>query len=341
MKNRIVFYLPKDALFEATIYYCNLIKRAILILPKSFEVVYVDQLSDISQDDIVITIRIDDPFKLFGKCKKIIHWFQGIAPEERLLANENSFYSRLASFKYMIMEYILIRKVDLPFFVSEAMRTHYERKYKFKLSERFVLMPCYNIALDENSFFVNQKYEQPNFVYAGGILKWQCIEETLSVFKAFKDRVPQATLTILTKDKEKALSLVKIIDCEDVDVKFIPLELLQSELSRYKYGFLLRKDHVVNKVSTPTKMNSYLSAGIIPIYTSAVQAFEQNIDLGDFELKFDTLDIEEIVSNLILMENKTIDASTVLMKYKKVFENFYNDEFYINKIGDQFQKYIQ
>lgn len=341
MKNRVVFYLPKNALFEATTYYCNLIKRAILILPISYEVVYVDQLSDICQDDIVITIRIDDPFKLFGKCKKIIHWFQGIAPEERVLADDNSFYSRLASFKYMIMEYILMRKVDLPFFVSDAMRAHYERKYNYKLSERFVIMPCYNIALDENSFFVNQKYERPNFVYAGGILKWQCIEETLSVFKTFKTRVPKATLTILTKDIENALSLAKVIGCEDVNVKFIPLELLQSELSRYKYGFLLRKDHVVNRVSTPTKMNSYLSAGIIPIYTSAVEAFEENIDLGDFELKFNNLNIEEIVSNLILMENKIIDPNSVLIEYKRVFESFYNDEFYINEISNQFQKYIQ
>jgi len=119
------------------------------------------------------------------------------------------------------------------------------------------------------------------------------------------------------------------------------LELLQSELSHYKYGFLLRKDHVVNRVSTPTKMNSYLSAGIIPIYTSAVEAFEENIDLGDFELKFNNLNIEEIVSNLILMENKFIDANSVLIEYNRVFESFYNDDFYINEISNQFQKYIQ
>lgn len=340
MENRVVFYLPKDALFEATVYYCNLIKQAIEEMVAVGEVLYVRSIDEICKEDIVITIRIDDPFLLFKRCKKIIHWFQGIAPEERVMIGNGSLYSRLAALKYGVMEFLLLRKPYFFFFVSEAMKEHYERKYRIDLNGRNVIMPCYNIALDKRSFEHENKYDTPTFVYAGGILNWQCVEESLMIYKAFKKIHSSATFTILTKDRDKTQALINKVGAKDVFVKFVPLQALQEELSKYKYGFLLRKQHVVNKVATPTKMNSYLAAGVIPIYTSVVMDFDRNINLGAFEIKCDTVDIGLLTNKLVEFENKIIDLNYVFSTFQKVFQEYYNDLKYKHKITEQLIHYL-
>ncbi len=340
MENRVVFYLPNDALFEATAYYCNLIKQAVEEIVAAGEVLYVSSIDEICKEDIVITIRIDDPFLLFNKCKKIIHWFQGIAPEERVMIGNGSLYSRLAALKYSVMEFILLRKPFFFFFVSEAMKEHYEKKYGIDLNGRHVIMPCYNIALDKSSFDHENKYDKPTFVYAGGILNWQCVQESLMIYKAFKEIHSTATFTILTKDSDKAMTLIQKVGAKDVYVKFVPLQSLQEELGKYKYGFQLRKRHVVNRVATPTKMNSYLAAGVIPIYTSVVQDFDRNINLGAFEIKCDTVDIGLLTTKLLKFENKVIDVNYVFSTFQKVFQEYYNDLKYKQKIREQLIHYL-
>ncbi|PUV22965.1 hypothetical protein [Sphingobacterium athyrii] len=340
MKNRVVFYLPKGALFEATAYYCDLIKSAVKNIEEINEVLYAESIDEIHSEDIVVTIRINDPFIVSGKCRKVIHWFQGVAPEERIMMGKGSLYSRFAATKYFLMELILLRKPVFFFFVSQAMKEHYAKKYKTDLNERSAIMPCYNIPLNIDSFMVEGKYSTASFVYAGGILNWQCVRESLEVYKAFKQYCPKATFTILTKDSGRANKLIKEVDVSGVFVKFVPLESLQEELGKYKYGFILRKNHIVNKVSTPTKMNSYLSAGVIPIYTTAVADFDRNIDLGNFELKFDSLNVDSIVTKLLEFEEKSIDCNLIFQTFKKVFQQYYDDVKHIEMIRGKLKHYL-
>ncbi|MFH4294131.1 hypothetical protein WAJ58_23570, partial [Acinetobacter baumannii] len=65
-------------------------------------------------------------------------------------------------------------------------------------------------------------------------------------------------------------------------IKYVSLENLDTELLKYKYGFLIRENHIVNNVATPTKMNSYLANGIIPIYLSFIDHFKVNFNEYDF-----------------------------------------------------------
>lgn len=332
--------MPKGALFEATAYYCDLIKNAVKKIEGVSEVLYIESIDEIDSQDIVVTIRINDPFIVSRKCKKVIHWFQGIAPEERIMMGKGSLFSRMAAIKYYIMEFILLRKPFLFFFVSQAMKEHYANKYKQNLNERSIIMPCYNIPLNIQSFMVEGKYNTPSFVYAGGILNWQCVKESLELYNAFKKYCVNATFTILTKDSEKANALIEEVGANDVFVKFVPLELLQEELSKYKYGFILRREHIVNKVSTPTKMNSYLSAGVIPIFTTAVADFDRNIDLGDFELKFDSFSLDSMLTRLLEFEEKSINSNLVFQAFKKVFQLYYNDLKYVELICGKLKYYI-
>ena len=116
-------------------------------------------------------------------------------------------------------------------------------------------------------------------MYAGSLSAWQNIDETLKIFKQIENIIPEATLTLLTEEKIKAQALIKQYDIQNAMVRYVSLNNLNEELLKHKYGFLLRKDIKVNNVSTPTKMNSYLSSGVIPIYSDAIKDFSKHINL--------------------------------------------------------------
>lgn len=335
MKQIVKFYLPEGAIFEATSYYCDLLQRA-FVKNGNYSVVIISNLNDVNEQDYLVTIRINDPIELKIKPKRLIHWFQGIAPEERKMVGNYSFKSRLAAYKYSWMEKRILNKADITLFVSDSMRKHYQNKYKAKIKDKAVVIPCYNIKLEEEFLDTKAKrYEKPTFVYAGGIHNWQCIEETLLVFKEVHKKLNNATLTILTSHKQKAQELITKFEVPNVELNFVKLENLQVELSKYKYGFLLRKNNIVNNVATPTKMNSYLAAGLIPIYTSVVDDFELNIDLQDYSLKFNELDISNIAEAVCSFDNILIDANRLYRIYTNVFLKYYNDDVYIEAMNSK------
>jgi len=51
-------------------------------------------------------------------------------------------------------------------------------------------------------------------------------------------------------EKEKANTILKKEQVQHFEVKYVPLSELDIELSKYKYGFLIRKNHIVNYILT-------------------------------------------------------------------------------------------
>ncbi len=322
---------------EATEYYTNLIIKAF----NTCEVIISEKPFVIENVDIVVTIRVADQnqLKFQNKHKKyfFVNWFQGIGPEEYELLHNYTLRSKLGKAYLSYFEKKCLKKTDLCLFVSKEMERFYEQKYDVKFGNRSLIIPCYNKPLDETSFWVEKKYENLSFVYAGALYGWQCIEESVQVFKKVYDYDQTAKLTLLTGQRNEAEELIKKYDLKNVTVGFVKLEKLQDELVKYKYGFLLRKDDPINNVATPTKMNSYLAAGIVPIYTNVVKDFEDNINLGDYSLKCrieeDTL--EEIANKIIAFNSKSINVAEIEKVYKQNFDTYYSDDKYIKLIQDK------
>ncbi|MFH6944317.1 hypothetical protein [Flavobacterium sp. FlaQc-50] len=334
---RAFFYLPESAMNEATEYYTNLIIKAF----EGYEVI-ISQEPFIEEDvDVIVTIRVADQneLKYQNKHKKyfFVNWFQGIGPEEYELLHNYTLRSKLGKAYLSYFEKKGLKKTDLCLFVSKEMERFYKKKYDLKFENKSLIIPCYNKALDEASFSVEKKYENFSFVYAGALYGWQCIEESVQIFKKVYEFDQSATLTLLTGQKREAEELIKKYDLKNVTVGFVKLEKLQDELMKYKYGFLLRKDDPINNVATPTKMNSYLAAGIIPIYTDVVKDFEEHISLGDYSLKYrieeDTL--LEIANKIIAFNTKSINVEEIKKIYKENFDKYYSDHKYIKLIQDK------
>jgi hypothetical protein len=146
---------------------------------------------------------------------------------------------------------------------------------------------------------------------------------------------------LLTEEIEKAKNLVKEHNIKSAHVKYVDLQDLNNELLKYKYGFLLRSDNLVNNVATPTKMNSYLACGLVPIFTDAITDYKNKINLKDFSLKMSSdLSINEIAKKIIDFESSKKDFSVFHIEIKKIFEEYYNDNRYIKEIKAGLKEYL-
>lgn len=323
----------KIALFEgdkndATLYYLDIIKDAIQLAGNDVE--YIDSLYSINYDDIVVEITPKAYWKIrkLNKAKRKIHWFQGVTPEEVDFYEMPWIKKLLSKIRYSIFERMILKRSDFNFFVSNTMLSHYKQKYGYNKNNYFV-MPCFNQPLLDKAFY-DEKYLRPTFVYTGNLAKWQCFEPMVALFLQIKKNLPNATLAIYTKDSERAKVILSKYGVE-AEIKYVPYQQLSEEIMQYKYGFILREDNIVNNVATPTKMNSYLASGIIPIYTDVVGAYKENLSglYYAVPVKTDNKGIEKLYE----LEKQIIKSCDVLNEYKAVFDSYYNKQKYVEQIA--------
>ena len=127
-----------------------------------------------------------------------------------------------------------------------------------------------------------------DFIYAGGIHKWQCLDKVIQVLGMYPNKTSKVFLSDLNYN-------YKFPDY--TDVSSIP----PSEVSKYllgsKFGFVIRENHILNKVSCPTKLIEYMLYGVVPVVD-----FE---GLGDFlGLGYMYVKYTDLVNGVILNDEK-------------------------------------
>lgn len=334
-----VIYWRKEEPNEAVVYYVGIMYKA---LCKHFSRVrYTHDIETIGKSDVVVTISIMSFLSVWKRNKKqeLIYWWQGVCPEEINFGKEKlTLRDRLKYRYYSLLERLCLRRSKMNLFVSEAMVSHYARKYGFK-KRNYVVMPCYNQTLDEKAFCAPGKYSRPSFVYAGGMFAWQCVDEALQLYGLVKEKYPEATMSLLTRDKDVAQAMVEKHGLRDVAIKFVPLEKLNEELAQYKYGMLLRAESPVNYVATPTKFNSYLASGIIPVISRVIGDYGGITDKMRYAVCVrDEKDIQAAFEKIDSLEREQISADDVLAEYKRIFASYYNEAVYIDRIVAKLQE---
>ena len=324
-------YCDVRSLNEATLYYVGLVESC--LKDAGYECKRALNLSDINKPDLIFTITM----VYYTKAKirfpfvKTISWIQGLGFQEAKMTRP--LWKWLP---HLISEAITICSADLLLFVSEKMRDYYKQSFRYKKSN-YVIMPCYNLKL--SSFFDLEKYKKPTFVYAGGLTKWQSIGAILDTYTLVEQQIPEASLTLYCRDSAWLRGELAHRVIKNVEIKYVPVANLQQELLQFKYGFILREKNWVNLVATPTKMNSYLAAYVIPIFSDAVDDFSKRIKLDEFMLMTDTpLNPSKVAEMIISFENKKVDYEKFKIYVGRIFNEYYNDEIYkkeiINGIND-------
>lgn len=324
-------YLTNRSLNEATSYYIGLIEQSITL--SGNESKRICQVSDIEVNDVIITLEAKDFFliSVLKPKNKKINWYQGITPEEAMMVYGNP----LRKWLWEFFERYSLRKAALNLFVSRAMRLHYQLKYNYRKSN-YLEIPCYNQAFQIDSVAYEGKYVKPTFAYIGSLSRWQCIHQVLAIYKEVEKSLPEAHLSIFTREVAEATALVEAYQLTSTTVKHVPLEVLSEALKPIKYGWLIRDNIAVNNVATPTKMNTYMANGLIPIYSDVVEAFKENIDLGVYGLKIQPEHSNHHVASSIIQYElgKVIKPEELGACYQHIFFKFYRDEIYTLKLGN-------
>jgi hypothetical protein len=327
-----LLYAPTSQLNEATRYYVDTIARA--AKGRGRELRHVTSLAEIPSQSDVLAIECKSAFKLRWARPKARTWLwmQGVYPEEARL----QFGSRWREALWACFERCTLSRAQGVLMVSNAMRAHYAQKYGFERPS--FIMPCVNAQLDLNCFSISGKYERPSFVYAGSLHKWQCFELTLEVYRRVKARCPAASLTVLTSQQGEARQLIERAQVHDVSVDFVRIEELQGYLQQFKYGFVLREKHVVNTVATPTKVSSYMAAGVIPVTTEAVADYVQALAAARPIIMSPRVDAESIAEQILTLEQRVIDPQAAKASYVKVFEDYFDHSRYMASLMRFFER---
>lgn len=339
---KIFFYIPEKALNDATQYYTDLIKQALML--KGIEVVYAEGLDfDFNaKSDHIFVIRTRDFVNAYKKfrTKRMFQWFQGVSPEEYLMIESYSLKSKIIYPLFNALEKFVLKRAEFAFFVSQSMLEHYEDKYRLRVKD-YSIIPCYNKQLTKSYFDASLK-EPASFVYAGTLFAWQCFEKTVALYKEIESRLPEATFTVLTKEKQAATAILEQYQVKNYKILYVPLQELDAELSKYQYGFLIREPHIINKVSTPTKMNSYLSVALMPVYTAVIDSFEQHLNLGDYGFKVNlNVSLDQVADQFVKRHQKSIDYPAFFEVAQDNFKGYYDDVYNISKIqSDLIRKLI-
>lgn len=108
-------------------------------------------------------------------------------------------------------------------------------------------------------------------VYSGGAQRYQCIGDTCKIVLKLKKIIVGLKWLVLTNDKEKFLRELQragVSAPNDTIFLSVSREEVSMYLAAADVAFLLRKNHVVNTVSCPTKFGEYLAAGLPVVTTS-------------------------------------------------------------------------
>lgn len=338
IQKKAFLYCDKRSMNDATTYYVGIIRKA--LESEGFDFYTSFALSGLEEADVIITITERYFFlaKLRYPSKKTIYWAQGIGAEEARMAS-NGFKSTLRYRFRLLSERFAVNKSTILFCVSDRMVRYFEKKYGYKDKCNCIVMPCYNLQLSDK-FEVSQ-YDEPTFVYAGGSSVWQGVDFMLEVFQKVQHKIPKSKLIICTGEKEVFKEKICSKGIQNYEIMYVPVNQLQDELHRYKYGFIIRDGHIVNEVATPTKMNSYLANYLIPIFSEAVDDFKQNIRLGEFTLMANLpLSSDEISKKIIEFELSDHNYSKYQRFVQDIFNHHYNDEAYKELIISKINEFV-
>lgn len=238
-------------------------------------------------------------------------WKQGDAAAESYMKH----HSYLRKWVLQLIDAYTLRKVAGVIYVSDAMKEYYEKKYGVKTKS--IVVPCL-------SEFANTKIENveriPNsFVYIGGLSVWQCFDEILKLYA--KIRTYKSVFHIITLNTEAARKKVIDIIGDDKNIEIYGITdrtQIPGTLNKFEYGFLIRKNDVVNQVAAPIKFLEYLSCGVNVIMTDAVPSYAKLVK-------------ENNVGTVVDMNAENITINPYNPNAKEVYKKYFNRESYVDK----------
>lgn len=150
------------------------------------------------------------------------------------------------------------------------------------------------------------------FVYSGGMHKWQKVDDSLRLFNNYHHYNSKSKMLVLTGDGDmlsEMMSQEEFSSIRDVVVSTsVPFQSVPTYLNACDVAFLIRDNHVMNAVASPTKLAEYLACGL-PVISSEVSKYWVEKEAEQYLLMADSKTINEDIDNVI----SSVDRSKVAL----------------------------
>lgn len=318
-----IFFNHKNV--EVTKDYLNVIGSA--LDQAGFGCKCVNTMDGVPKKALVVFAAGVDAFKYYLRgYRNIILWQQGATGSESFMRHGSKL--RRAVLNYM--DCFAMKKAKMIFYVSEYMLEYYESLAKESFRGKAYIMPCFNEVLDED-ILARKDYSHKTFTYVGSLDLWQCFDETVGIYAEIEKRIPDAFFKVLTFNTERAEAIIRSKNIKNYSVACVPKEQVKAELEDATYGFIIRHDIDVNRVATPTKISSYLSAGVLPIYSTCLTDFYAHADGKSFAC---ALEPDGDIQGLLDYVNNGVNKEVVNREIKELFNTYYSKEKHTKNIVD-------
>ena len=206
---------------------------------------------------------------------KKVFWVQGIESDESFMKH-NSILRRLA---VSIIESTAMMASSVIICPSDAMTATLLSRYPFLQRKTFVTIP--NLAdlrtVPERDPLLWGFKESPRLVlgYSGGLSRWQCFAEMCRVVAEVQNQIPDAWFFVLTRHEDEAEDLLRRYGVKRYRIRSTTTDQVVNYVSSFDMGFLLRRDHIVNRVACPMKWLEYWQCGVPLVTTHAVKIISE------------------------------------------------------------------
>jgi len=321
---------------DATEYYYNIIKKSLMKISDNIEDVFEGDSFQAKRDDLIVVGSCLSFIRMWiSGYRNIITWFQGTLPEESYMRNQSNFRKKMLE----LIEMIALKKSTAVIFVSNAMKTHYEDYYRINV-ESYYIMPCFNTSFTMPHMGDDTRYQKAVFAYVGGLGRWQCIRETMALYKEIEKQFEgKSSLLILTSQKEEARKMVEGAGIRNCTIKTVHYSEIPQELQHVSFGFNLRQDNIVNRIATPTKLANYVANGVIPIVSDCVKDFVDHSTNNPYVVVVDDMDnTTKIVDKIKRMIDLRIYYTEVYQACKQYFVEYYNADYHVKNLADKLEE---
>ena len=231
---------------------------------------------------------------------KLVFDMHGIAVDEAEMVGENP--RRIDVISKGDKE--ILRAADLVVFVSAQMRKHFDEKFGVPFDNSIIIPTCvqsekFSMPLELRTRKRKELGLADRFVilYLGTLGVWQWPEAMFALFKRIHSRQPDTLFYLLLPESnhQKALQFLQEQNLPEDSymIQAAPHNEVGSLIGVADAGLLLRQDHPVNRVSSPTKFGEYMAAGVPVIATDKIGDFSEIIQQENLGLVL-SLDSEQI-----------------------------------------------
>lgn len=272
---------------------------------------------------------------LFKPHIKLIYDNRGVFIEEEI---EKGHWSK-NSFKIFLFRFlekiIIINSCDQIIVVSKAFKHYLINKFNLimpnletkvtVINNKTRLLPP-DIALSIESYKSREKIYA---IYNGSGAIWQNIDELVQLIQIAEKKFPEIFFKVISYDLESILMQFKSCSINKDRVEFVQVASsdVQKLLIRGNFGVLLRKNSIINKVSSPLKFAEYLAAGLPVLVSRGVGDTEEMIKKFNVGVIHDSDHEISLRKMLKILEdsniyNKCLEVASLEFDMKDSIDNY-------------------